>query len=253
MHLDWSTLALQTINVLVLIWLLRRFLFRPIAELIAARRASVEKTLADAAAAGADLDTRAADLASHENAAKADATRILSAAHEAAKVDRDALLQQAATTAAQARVEAEGRAAQARAAMQRELEAQAGTLAVAIATRLLQRLPSEIASAAFLVPLESTIARLSTEQRAGIVDQGAELEVVSATELTSQARTDISSRLSAALGFTPMLRFSVDPTLIAGIELRGPHFTVQNAWRADLDRISADLHRDSTHVESAMA
>lgn len=252
MHLDWSTLALQTVNVLVLVWLLRRFLFRPIAELIAARRAAVEKTLANAAAASADLDARAAELASRERAAEADATRIRTAAHEAASADRDVLLQQAAATAAQARAEAETRMAQARAAMQRELEVQAGELAVAIATRLLQRLPTEIATAAFLAPLESTLAGLSEEQRAGIVGQGIELEVVNASELTPQARTAISSHLLAVLGFAPSLHFSIDPTLIAGIELRGPHGTVRNTWRTDLDRISADLHLDSTHVEPAM-
>ena len=51
MHFDWSTLILQTINVLVLLWLLRRFLFRPVAAIIAQRQAAAEKLLADAAAA----------------------------------------------------------------------------------------------------------------------------------------------------------------------------------------------------------
>ncbi len=38
MRIDWSTLALQTINALVLIWLLARFLFRPVAGIIAERQ-----------------------------------------------------------------------------------------------------------------------------------------------------------------------------------------------------------------------
>jgi F-type H+-transporting ATPase subunit b len=36
----------------------------------------------------------------------------------------------------------------------------------------------------------------------------------------------------------------VDPTLIAGLELRGPHFVVANSWRADLAKILADLAHD---------
>lgn len=35
MRIDWSTLALQTINVVVLVWLLSRFLFRPVSDIIA--------------------------------------------------------------------------------------------------------------------------------------------------------------------------------------------------------------------------
>ena len=42
MHFDPWTLALQTINVLVLVWLLAHFLFRPVAGIIAARRAAAD-------------------------------------------------------------------------------------------------------------------------------------------------------------------------------------------------------------------
>ena len=37
MQIDWWTLGLQTVNALVLIWLLSRFLFRPIASILAER------------------------------------------------------------------------------------------------------------------------------------------------------------------------------------------------------------------------
>ena len=39
MRIDLWTLGLQAINALVLIWLLARFLFRPIAAIIAERKA----------------------------------------------------------------------------------------------------------------------------------------------------------------------------------------------------------------------
>ena len=40
MRIDWWTLALQTVNVLILIWILSRFLFRPIMAIIEERRAA---------------------------------------------------------------------------------------------------------------------------------------------------------------------------------------------------------------------
>ena len=52
MRIDWWTLALQTVNVLVLVWLLGRFLFRPVMDIVAKRRGG-GKLLADAAAARA--------------------------------------------------------------------------------------------------------------------------------------------------------------------------------------------------------
>jgi F-type H+-transporting ATPase subunit b len=40
MKIDWWTLGLQTINILVLVWILSRFLFRPVSDMIAARQAA---------------------------------------------------------------------------------------------------------------------------------------------------------------------------------------------------------------------
>ena len=51
MHIDWWTLALQTVNVLVLIWILARFFFRPIMDVVAKRQAAADRLLADADAA----------------------------------------------------------------------------------------------------------------------------------------------------------------------------------------------------------
>lgn len=45
MRIDWSTLALQTVNVVVLVWLLSRFLFRPVSDIIAKRQAAARKLI----------------------------------------------------------------------------------------------------------------------------------------------------------------------------------------------------------------
>ena len=50
--------------------------------------------------------------------------------------------------------------------------------------------------------------------------------------------------LSRYLEATSTLHFVVDPSLIAGVELRGSHGTLRNNWRADLDHIAQELSRD---------
>jgi len=42
MHFDWSTFALQTANFAILVWLLHRFLYRPVLRLLDARRAEID-------------------------------------------------------------------------------------------------------------------------------------------------------------------------------------------------------------------
>ena len=46
MRIDWWTLALQTFNVLVLVLILGRFLFRPVVAIIEERRAGRPSALA---------------------------------------------------------------------------------------------------------------------------------------------------------------------------------------------------------------
>lgn len=48
MELDWLTFTLEIVNFLVLVWILQRFLYKPILQTIARRKAAVEQTVADA-------------------------------------------------------------------------------------------------------------------------------------------------------------------------------------------------------------
>lgn len=57
MELNWTTFLLEIINFLVLVWILKRFLFKPMQDVIARRRALIEKDMADAAAASAEAES----------------------------------------------------------------------------------------------------------------------------------------------------------------------------------------------------
>ena len=50
MELTWSTFILEIINFLILVWILKRFLYKPVMDAIAKRRASIEQSMQDAAA-----------------------------------------------------------------------------------------------------------------------------------------------------------------------------------------------------------
>ena len=50
MTLSWPTFILEIVNFLVLVWILKRFLYRPILQAIEERKARIEKNLAAAKA-----------------------------------------------------------------------------------------------------------------------------------------------------------------------------------------------------------
>jgi F-type H+-transporting ATPase subunit b len=47
---DWLTFGLEIVNFLILVWILKRFLYQPVMRAIARRKAAIEQTLADAKA-----------------------------------------------------------------------------------------------------------------------------------------------------------------------------------------------------------
>lgn len=54
MELNWSTFVLEIINFLALVWILKRFLYKPVMDVIAHRREAIDKQLAEARQLSAD-------------------------------------------------------------------------------------------------------------------------------------------------------------------------------------------------------
>ncbi|HQT75747.1 MAG: hypothetical protein B7Z80_00820 [Rhodospirillales bacterium 20-64-7] len=244
MHFDWTTLALQTVNLIVLVWLLRRFLFRPVTALIAERRGAAERLLADAAAVRAAAAADAEQVAAREKALSARGEEILAEARAAARTERAALLQQAQDEIAKADAAAQAARDQDQAQMRRQLEGEARRLAVAIASRLLARIPAQASSAALLQALDTWLAALPAAELRNLASPGETLAVVTAAALDPAAQALCADMLRRRLGDGLSVRFATDPSLIAGAELRGSHARLRNNWRADLDHIAEELSRD---------
>ena len=51
MELDWTTFILELLNFVVLIWILKRFLYQPVMNVIAQRKAAIQQTLSEAGTA----------------------------------------------------------------------------------------------------------------------------------------------------------------------------------------------------------
>ena len=247
MHFDWWTLALQTVNVLVLIWILARFFFRPIADLIAKRQQETNKLFADAEAA------REQAAAAREQAEKthaeiaAERDRLLAEAQKSAQAEKAKLLQQASEDVTKHRRESEAAIARDRVAAEQQVVDHASTLSLDIARRLLGRLPPNLALDAFLAALCDEIGKLSPEARSGFTAaaaSGRPIEVVTAAPLSEKETAQVREALKQAFGEELPQAFRSDPKLLAGIELQGHNMILRNSWRADLDKIREELSRE---------
>lgn len=248
MHIDWWTLGLQTVNALVLIWLLAHFLFRPVADAIAGRQKAAAQMLADAKAAKAAAEAErnrtaeeTARLAEH----RAEAFKAVEAEAAAAK---SALL-------AKAQAEADKLLASARVEIDTERHAEdlaagdrAAKLAVDIAAKLLNRLPADARISGFIDGVAAGVATLPAETKASFGAMGEPIRLMAARTVTSEQEAACRDALAKVLGHAVTVEISVDPALIAGIELAAPEASVRNSFRADLARLKSELvHHDTAN------
>lgn len=243
MTIDWWTLGLQTINVTILIWLLARYFWGPIAGMIQKRRAEAQSLLADAATerAAAEADRKTMEVARTGFAREREA--VLAAASEAAEKLHAARLEDASREVAALRAAAESQIERQQAEAEKAWGERSSRLAVDIAKRLAGRLDGPAVRAAFADWLLAEVRALPEAARRGLVAKGTTLRVVSAAPLEAAERRRLADLLAKAFDAPPALVFAADAELIAGLELHGPNLVIANSWRADLERILADVDR----------
>ena len=140
MTVDWWTLGIQAVNVIILIWLLARFFWRPVAAMIEQRRDTAQQILTEAETKRSQATDALAEIERTRAGFDKEREAVIIAAHEAAEQARTALLASAAKEAASLE-------ASARAAIEKEQSTadaawaeRANLLAVEIAQRLVSRL-----------------------------------------------------------------------------------------------------------------
>ncbi|WP_137702315.1 F0F1 ATP synthase subunit delta [Marimonas lutisalis] len=243
MAIDWWTLALQTINFLVVVWLLSKFLYRPIRRVIEEREAADQK-----AAEAAQEKTEAADAAREEFEAKrAELSQTLR--EEEAKLqtqmenEREDVLEKA-------RKEADKLLSDARAQIETERHKTFETLRDQIAD-LAQDLAFKALAEGGNLEEPELLARVSdyldglseadmADLRADFAGASAELKIVTATPLSTTEQSRWRNFVSEHFG-DGKISFETDPDIIGGAELRFAHSVLSFSVADRLRRAAAEL------------
>jgi F-type H+-transporting ATPase subunit b len=245
MTIDWWTLGIQAVNVVILIWLLGRFFWRPVAAMIEQRRAAAQKLLTEAETKRSQATDALVDIERIRKGFDKEREAILAAAQRSAEQARAGILASAAKEAAALETSAKAAIEKERDASEKVWAERANRLAIEIAERLVARLGAPAVNAAFLDWLLGEIRKLPASERSTVAANGAALEAVSAAPIEPAEQERYRRLIGEAFGAHPRINFRADPTLIAGLELHGPHLVINNSWRADLASILADLEHDA--------
>jgi F-type H+-transporting ATPase subunit b len=223
MLIDWFTVGAQALNFLILVWLMKRYLYKPILDAIDAREKLVAAELADAVAKKADAQ-KDRDEFRHKNE-KFDQQRaaLLSKATDEARAERLRLLDEA------------GKAADALTAKRQEaLTNEVRSLNQAIGSRtrdevfaIARKTLTDLAT----VSLEERIGEVFTRRLHSLNGEAKECVAKALTsasdpalirstfELPAEQRAAIQNALNETFSSEVRIRFEVAPDLVSGIEL----------------------------------
>ncbi|QQS54671.1 MAG: F0F1 ATP synthase subunit B [Candidatus Competibacteraceae bacterium] len=242
MQIDWFTVAAQIVNFLLLVWLLKRFLYRPVLDAMAARQQKIAAALEEArtktqqaeSAAQAGRE-RQAVLEAQREAWLAEARQEVADQREAwlSAARREVEAQRADWLAAWRREQAEGQHALQREAVHRLTEALRHALRELADADLERRM---------FEPLLTRLRALDVGERAALAQAAlGGCTVTTAFSLDTALQQDWRTMLHSLLGTETSLSFHHDPNAACGITLEMPGHRL--AWTLDsyLDGFGAAL------------
>jgi F-type H+-transporting ATPase subunit b len=223
MLIDWFTVAAQVVNFLILVWLLKRFLYQPILDAIDVREKRIASELADADAKKADAQKERDEFQRKNEVFDQQRSALLRQATDEAKAERQRLLDEARQAADALRSK-----------QMQTLRNDTHTLNQAISRRTQQEVFA-IARKAL-----TDLATTSLEERMGEVftrrlgeldsrakegfakalkSSSAPARVRSAFDLPAEQRAVIQNALNETFSAEIHVKFETSPELVSGIEL----------------------------------
>lgn len=229
MLFDWFTVGAQTLNFLILVWLMKRFLYKPIIDAIDAREKHIASALQDAALKQAAAE-KERDQFNQKNAdfdQQRDA--LLSTAKDEIKTERQRLLGDARQAANDSRAKQQDALTSELDSLQHNIAHRSREEVFAIAQKVLTDLAGVTLEERMSEVFTRRLRELGDADKAGLAKSlGASSNTVrvrSAFALSSAQQTAMQEALHAAFAADIPIQFDTDPDVIGGIELTA------NGWK----------------------
>lgn len=221
MELDWTTLLLEVINFLLLLWLLKRFFYRPLLMALDQRREAVERHRKQAEALHAEASSLKGEYEQRLAVWEEELNGLRSELRLRIEQERSQLLEAAreAAAAESARVQVAGQRRLDEQARAQEL--QALELGARFAARLMGRLADPHLEQRLITLLLEELPALRDAALTGVEGAGPveQVTVSSAFPLSEVNQRVLGKAFQGVTGGHPTLHFVVVPELLAGLRV----------------------------------
>jgi F-type H+-transporting ATPase subunit b len=245
-ELNWTTVILEMVNFLVLVWILKRFLYRPVLQVIEQRRARIQTSLDEARERQQQADAlrrqyegRLADWQAEKQGAR-------EALQQETEHQRKQALQALEASLAEAREKDQVVEQRRQQELEQHMAREALELGARFASRLLQGLAGPELEARILDLLGSELAQMSAPQRKSLqraLQLSQPIRVESAHPLNDQQRQVLVRSLRQLLGDGLDCSFHEQPALIAGLRMSVGDWLLEANLRDEL-RAFVDTARE---------
>lgn len=223
MLIDWFTVAAQIINFLILMWLLKHFLYQPILNVIDAREKRISDQLASAAKTQSTAIEQRLEFENKNKNFDQQHKELLEKAAAEAQTTRQQLI-----------VDARNEVEKLRAQWQEALSKEQHDLSQQIATQVQQQILdisrkslTELADCSLekqmIVMFIKQLQSLDDAEKASLCthskDANCPIIIRSAFELHEVERTSLTQAVQVTLSINNTVQFEIEPNLISGIEL----------------------------------
>jgi len=223
MLIDWFTVGAQVLNFLILVGLLKHFLYKPILDAIDARERRIAAELADAAGKQAAAGKERDEFRDRNQAFEHERGALLVKAAEEAKAERERLVAQAHREADALRVKQENAMRNDQVTLGREMTRLAAEEVFAIARRALADLAAasleERMGEVFTRRLREMDGKTKESLAAALKSAGEPAVLRSTFAMPAKDRATIQNALNETFLAEIRVRFETAPGSICGIEL----------------------------------
>lgn len=223
MLIDWFTVGAQLLNFLILVWLLKRFLYQPILDAIDARESRIAAELADAEAKKAEAKSERDAFAHRNEEFDRQHAKRLSQAKEAVKAEHQRLMDEARQAADDMRVKRQDALEREQQALNDEITRLTRKEVFSIARKTLGDLAETGLEARMGEVFTRRLREMDAQTKEGLataLQNAAEPAIVRSTfELPESQRAAIQNALNETFSAEVRVRFEAAPDLVSGIEL----------------------------------
>ena len=223
MQFDWTTFALEIVDFLVLVWILQRFLYRPVTDVIARRAAEVEHRLSGAQTARAEAQALKLQYEGLATDSGRDREVARTKLHEEIAIKRTRLLEGLDASLEEEREKRRATERQRTGELRQQARDEALTAAGIFMARLFSRLSSAELEAGICQVVVEDLDHLAEPDAQAIRTASqvanAKARVTSAFALSQTQRETLTETLIRVAGRPVACEFGEDTQLMAGLRI----------------------------------